>query len=79
MKYIEELLPGNTFKNNDKVFLITCDYKANGSRLCYSLTDGTPQWIDSATIVEHCPVYTLDSSNNIVPVKETKNENSNIS
>lgn len=79
MKYIEELSSGMTFTYNDKIFLLTCDHKSNGSRLCYSLTDGTPQWLQPSEIVNHCPVYSLDTSNNIVPVKETKNENINIS
>jgi len=79
MKYIEELIPGHTFKYGETVYLATCDHKSNGSKLCYSLTDGTPKWIEPTTIVEHCPVYTLDTSNNIVPVRETKNEGGNIS
>lgn len=80
MKYIEELLSGTTFSIDDKLYLLTCDHKANGFRLCYSLTEGLPQWIGSNTIVEVSPIYTLDQSNNIVPVKETKkDENINIS
>lgn len=76
MKYIEELSYGSTFSYDDKLYLLTCDHKANGFRLCYSLTEGLPQWIEPTTIVELTPIYTLDSSNNIVPVKESKKDES---
>ena len=79
MKYIEELVSGDTFILQDTVYLLTCDHKASGSRLCYSLMDGTPKWIQASEMVNLFPVYQLDESNNTIPIRETKNENHNIS
>jgi len=77
MKYIEELEPGDTFTINNKVYLVTSDFKSNNQRLCYSLIDGFPSWIISNTIVDHSPVYILDKDNNTIPVKATKSNVSN--
>lgn len=71
MKYIEELNIGDTFTYKDQMFLLTSDYKSNGSRLCYSLVNGQPCWLTSQTIIEHNPIYILDKDNNIIPVKIT--------
>lgn len=75
MKYVEELVSGDTFTFKDKVYLITSDFKSNNQRLCYSLNDGFPSWMTSDTIVDHSPVYILDKDNNTVPVKITKKTN----
>lgn len=75
MKYIEELSLGDTFLYQDQLLLLTSDFKANGSRLCYSLTNGLPIWLSNQTIVEHNPVYSLDKDNNTIPVKTTKKQN----
>lgn len=71
MKYIEELNIGDTFTYKDQMFLLTSDYKSNGSRLCYSLVNGQPCWLTSQIIIEHNPIYILDKDNNIIPVKIT--------
>ena len=71
MKYLEELSNGDTFSLKDKLYLLTCDFKSDGQRLCYSLNDGFPCWLKNQTIIEHNPVYTLDKENNITPVKAT--------
>jgi len=70
MKYLEELQPGDCFTNNkDQKFLLTSDYKNNGSRLCFSLSNGYPSWISSQDIVEPLILYSLDKENNIVAIK----------
>lgn len=74
MKYIEELDSGNIFSYNDNVYLLTIDFKKNGSRLAFSIKDGTPSWFKSECIVEQISLYTLDSANNITPLKIDKNE-----
>ena len=74
MKYIEELQNGDCFEYQNKKFLLTADFKKNGSRLAYSLTDGSAHWLESNTIIEICPIYFLDKDNNICPIsiKESK-------
>lgn len=73
MKYIEELSNGDSFKFNNKVFLLTSDFKKSGAKLAYSLEDGSPKWFDSQAIVESLQIYTLDNENNTIPIKITYN------
>ena len=71
MKYIEELIVGDSFSYQSHMFLLTSDFKSNGDRLCYSLSNGLPHWFSDQTIVENAPIYTLDKDNNIIPIKIT--------
>lgn len=71
MKYIEELECGDTFSYKDNMYILTSDFKSNGSKLCYSLVSGFPQWLNPDTIVYHEPIYILDSNNNTTPIKTT--------
>jgi hypothetical protein len=71
MKYLEELNIGDSFSYQNQLFVLTSDFKSNGNKLCYSLNTGFPTWLSSQTIVEHCPIYTLDKDNNIIPVNTT--------
>jgi len=75
MKYIEELDSGDIFTLDDKYFLCTADFKSNGKRLVYSITDGFANWLEGATIVEQTNIYTMDDKNNIAPIKQYKVEN----
>ena len=84
MKYLEELSPGDCFSYNNSVYLLSIDFKSNGHKLCYSLNNGSPRWIDGSTIIEDIVLYHLDKENNIIALKDSKNEyantkNSNIS
>jgi hypothetical protein len=74
MKYIEELSSGDCFIHNSRKFLLTSDFRKNGHRLAYSLTDGFSSWLDEQQIVELLPIYFLDKDNNIIPIKEHKND-----
>ena len=71
MKYIEELSNGDCFEYDRSKFLLTADFRKNGDRLAYSVIDGTAKWFNSQSIVDICPIYTLDNNNNIIPVKTT--------
>lgn len=75
MKYIEELVAGDCFEFNNKKFLLTSDFRKNGQKLSYSLTDGFPFWINSQDVVDISPIYCLDSNNNIYPVKPSESTN----
>lgn len=71
MKYIEELTPGDTFTLNSSIYIVTIDFRKNGSKLCIDLQTGSPRWIDASEIVDFNPIYILDASNNIIPIKNT--------
>lgn len=81
MKYIEELVYGDAFLYKEEIYLLGIDFKSDGKRLCISLKDGRPNWLNGDTIVEETQIYTLDKQNTIIPIKKTlkKDENSNIS
>lgn len=79
MKYLEELSSGECFRLDESLFIVTCDFKSNGDRLCYSLDKGLPKWIGSNSIVNIDPIYTLNSDNAIVAVKNYDKQNINIS
>lgn len=68
MKYIEELIPGSTFVRDDKLFLLTTDYKKDGSKLAFSLNGGQPIWMKASEIVDICPIFRLDKDNNVIPI-----------
>jgi len=77
MKYIEELESGDSFILDNKCYLLTCDFKAGGERLCFCLSDGLPKWLEASTIISLNPIYYLDTANNIVPIKESKKHDQN--
>lgn len=81
MKYIEELEIGDCFIVDNITYLLTCDFKSNGEKLCFCLSTGLPKWFEPSIIVNLNPIYYLDENNAIIPVKETKkhDENNNIS
>jgi hypothetical protein len=71
MKYLEELKPGDCFINNkNQKFLLTSDYKNNNDRLCFSLNNGYPAWMNSQEVVEPLILYTIDQDSNIITIKE---------
>lgn len=74
MKYLEELNLGDTFSLKGQMFVLTSDFKNNGSKLCYSLINGQPLWLNDQTIVEHTPIYILDKENNTIAVKTTSKQ-----
>ena len=74
MKYIEELFSGDCFKSENRLFIITSDFKKDNSKLCFDLESGFPKWFLPETIIDKIEIYTLDESNNILPIKETKKD-----
>lgn len=70
-KYIEELTFGDCFIFEDDYYVLSIDYKKDGSRYCVSLKDGGPRWFKQDNIVEKIQIYTMDKDNNIIPLKET--------
>lgn len=74
MKYLEELLIGDCYQHNECQYVVTTDYKQNGSRLCVSLVDGTTKWMVSDLMVEQIDIFTVDKDSNIVAIKERKKD-----
>ncbi len=72
MKYIEELNNGDIFAVDQHTFLLTSDFKKNGSKLAYSLKNGNPKWFEASDIVDAVQIYTMDEKNTIIPIKETQ-------
>lgn len=70
MKYIEELKSGEAFVSENSVFILTIDFKKNGSRLAINLSSGEPKWFNSDSMIDVEPLYRLDKDNNIVPIKQ---------
>lgn len=71
MKYIEEIVPGDAFSHSNSLYLLTIDFKKDGSRLAYNVSNGYPKWFSADTIIDTTNLYTLDKNNTILPVKET--------
>lgn len=76
MKYAEELSAGDCFLYNNSKYLLTSDFRKNGSRLAYSVTNGFSLWIESNAMVDLLPIYYLDKDNNIIPIKPIKKDES---
>jgi hypothetical protein len=75
MLYIEELVPGDTFKIDDTIYVLTCDFKKSKTsytKLAISLLTGNPVWFNNSTVVHKEQLFLLDTENNIIPLKETK-------
>ena len=69
MKYLEEISPGDTFINDNHHYVLTVDFKKNGDRLCYSLSNGHPKWFSANAIVEVSPTLYQDKDGNLLPLK----------
>lgn len=78
MKYIEELCGGDCFSHNNIMYVLTKDFKSNGSRSCYSLVDGSSKWFNANDIVNETQIYTLNEGNTIAPVKIIEKEKYNV-
>jgi len=75
MKYLEEISPGDSFRYENNLYILTIDFKRNGDKLCYSLNDGSPKWLESKTVIETDPIFSLDKDNNIIPIKIREKNN----
>lgn len=71
MKYIEELSNGDAFMYSSQYFLVTCDFKQDNSKLCYSLNDGTSRWFSPDSIIDRVDLCLIDKDNNISLIKQT--------
>jgi len=77
MKYLEELSPGTLFLYGSSYWILTSDFKKNGCRMCISVKDGFPSWLNSDASVDEIQGYILDNSNNLVKLRENETTNNN--
>lgn len=81
MKYLEELNTGDCFEYNNDYYILSCDFKTNGNRMCLSLKNGFSKWFGGDSIVNLTDIFTLDKDSNIIAIKQrekddnTKNQN----
>ena len=73
MKYIEELNIGDVFTAKDNLFILTSDFKKNGSRMGISLSNGLPTWFEPQNTVKLNTIFTTDTDNNIIPITNVNN------
>ena len=73
-KFIEELDSGDCFVDNDSYFIVTSDFKKNGSRLAISLMNGSAKWFGASDMIEPIDIYTMNKESLIVAIKNKKNE-----
>ena len=73
-KFIEELESGDCFEIENKRFILTSDYKKNGDRLAIDAANGNSRWLKSDCHVFVLTLYTMDSENNFMPIKEIKSD-----
>lgn len=77
MKYIEELQAGDCCNIGNNLYIVTSDFKKNGTRLLIHLNTGFAKWVEGNTTCDIVPIFTVDTDNNVfIPIKEYKsNEN----
>lgn len=73
-KYLEELESGDCFSLLGSNYIVTCDSKFDGRRLCINLLDGQPRWFKSDSITEKMSIFYTDAEGNIIALKETKKD-----
>lgn len=76
-QYIEELENGDCFEWSDSKFIVSCDFKSDGSRLCFNINNGTPKWFKANDTISKIQIFVMDKDNCIIPIKETKKDVAN--
>lgn len=75
MKYLEELDCGECFEFDNSYFILTHDFKKNGSRLCVKLDSGSLQWLYPDSMIKNTDIFRMDKDNNIIAIKERLKDN----
>lgn len=77
MKYIEELDAGDSFELLGEIYVLTTDFKNNGSRMCINLKTGQIQWFNGSSVVDISQLFIMDKNNHLIAIKETKKHDIN--
>lgn len=77
MKYLEELKAGECCSIAKELFIVTTDFKRDGSRMIVNLNSGILRWMDGSTTCDTSSIFTLDNENNtFIAIKpQISNEN----
>lgn len=75
--FIEELDSGDCFNNSNELYIVTTDYKKDGSRLCINLKNGFNRWFKPDTIINKVGIFYTDAESNIVAIKELSKKDVN--
>ena len=78
MKYIEEINSGSCFVYKNKNYILTNDFKFQHSqKYNYSILidNGFVEWLPENSVVQPLDLYFIDADKNIIPLKESKNDN----
>jgi len=79
MKYIEEINPGSCFVHKNKKYVLTNDFKFQHNQkynYCIFIENGFGEWLAENSVIQLLDLYFIDADKNIVPLKESKNDNS---
>jgi hypothetical protein len=68
--FVEELTAGDCFQLMEDIFILTSDFKKDGSRLCINLRDGLSRWVKADTITTRIGIFYTDKDGNIIALKE---------
>lgn len=68
--FIEELDNGDCFASSGELFIVTTDYKKDGSRSSVNLNSGASRWFKADTIVNKISIFYTDNESNIIAIKE---------
>jgi len=72
--YLEDLNIGDSFLIDEYVYIVSCDFKKEGSRLCLCVNTGNTRWYPGNTIVKKTQLFILDKDNNIIAIRESKKQ-----
>lgn len=68
--FVEELVAGDCFEISGDIFILTSDFKKDGSRYCLNLRNGLFRWFKSDTITTKIGIFYTDKDGNIIALKE---------
>jgi hypothetical protein len=75
--FIEELNAGDCFENLDGKYIVTSDFKKDGSKLSIDLKSGTSRWFKPDIMVTKIGIFHTDKDGNIIALKELKKDDIN--
>jgi hypothetical protein len=77
MKLVEELKFGDCFKYKESYFILTNNFRIRDKKTqnqVISLITGSSDWINADSIVHIIGLYTTSDDNNIIAIKEYKDD-----
>lgn len=75
--FIEELNNGDSFEYLNDLFILSMDYKKDGSRLGIDLRTGNSRWFKPDLIINKIGIFYTDRDSNIIAIKELSKKDVN--